>query len=97
MLQVFALAVHQLPYSRHEWMMAINARFLSKLYMRTRKVDRFTLAQALNLAWRVGFYRRMRGIAAGNAKYGRLEADHVRGDGLRADARGERLLCRPDG
>lgn len=65
MLRVFALAVRQLPYSRHEWMMAINARFISKLYKRTRKVDRFTLAQALNLAWRVGFYRRMRKIVVG--------------------------------
>ena len=64
MLQVFALAVRRLPYSRHEWMMAVNARFISKLYMRTRKVRRFTLAQALNLAWRAGFYRRMRGIVA---------------------------------
>ena len=66
MLQVFALAVRQLPYSRHEWMMAINARFISKLYKRTRKVDRFTLAQALNLTWRVGFYRRMRSVVMRN-------------------------------
>lgn len=62
MLRVFALAVGRLPYSRHEWMMAINARFISKLHLRTRKVDRITFAQAVNLAWCAGFYRRMRGI-----------------------------------
>lgn len=65
-LRVFGLAVRRLPYSRHEWMMAINARFISKLYRRTRWNDRFTLGQALNLAWRSGFYRRIRKIVAGS-------------------------------
>ena len=62
MLQVFALAVRRLPYSRHEWMMAINARFVCKMFKRTRKVGRIGLGQALNLAWRVRFYRRMRQV-----------------------------------
>lgn len=61
-LRAFTRAVRRLPYSRDEWMFAINARFISKMYKRTRKVDRFTLGQALNLAWRSGFYRAMRKI-----------------------------------
>ena len=43
-------------------MFAINARFISKMYKRTHDVKRFTLGQALNLAWRSGFYRAMRRI-----------------------------------
>ena len=61
-LRAFARAVRRLPYSRHEWMFAINARFISKMYKRTHDVKRFTLGQALNLAWRSGFYRAMRRI-----------------------------------
>ena len=63
-LRAFARAVRRLPYSRHEWMFAVNARFISKMYMRTRKVRRFTLGQALNLAVRAGLYRAMRRIVA---------------------------------
>ena len=62
MLHMFGLAVRHLSYSRHEWMMAINARFINKMFKRTRKVDRIGLGQALNLAWRYGFYRRMRQV-----------------------------------
>lgn len=61
-LHLFELAVRHLPYSRHEWMTAINGRFICKMFKRTRKVDRIGLGQALNLVWRYGFYRRMRRV-----------------------------------
>ena len=61
-LRAFARAVRRMPYSRHEWMFSINARFISKMYMRTWKSECFTLGQALNLAWRHRLYRTMRKI-----------------------------------
>ena len=65
-LRAFARAVRRLPYSRHEWVVAINGRFVSKMLMHTWDKRRIGLWQAVNLAWRFGFYRAMRRIVDDN-------------------------------
>lgn len=62
MLEQFAHVVRRLPWTRREWLTAINGRFVGKVYMRTRNFDRVSLAKALNLLWCVGFYRRLRQV-----------------------------------
>ena len=61
-LRAFARAVGRLPYSRHEWMTAINGRFISKTLKRAWGKGGIGLGLAVNLAWRSGFYRAMRRI-----------------------------------
>ena len=65
-LRAFARAVRRLPYSRHEWVVAINGRFVNKMLMHTWDKRRIGLWQAVNLAWRFGFYRAMRRIVDDN-------------------------------
>jgi len=64
-LHAFAHAVRRLRYSRHEWMFAVNACFISKLHIQTGAAPRFTIWHALNLAWRARFYREMRSVVEG--------------------------------
>ena len=64
-LRAFAHAVRRLHYSRHEWMFAINACFVSKLYMQTGKAPIFTIWHAVNFAWRAIFYCEMRTVVEG--------------------------------
>ena len=61
-LRQFARAVALLPYSRHEWLVAVNVRFVNRVFMRTGSRDRVGLWPALHLAFRARFYRAMRGI-----------------------------------
>lgn len=61
-LRAFARSVGRLPYSRHEWMTAINGRFISKTLKRAWGKGGIGLGLAVNLAWRSGFYRAMRRI-----------------------------------
>ena len=65
-LRAFARAVRRLPYSRHEWMVAVNGRFVSKTLKRAWSKGRIDLGLAVNLAWRSGFYRAMRRIVNDN-------------------------------
>ena len=65
-LRAFARAVKRLPYSRHEWMVAVNGRFISKTLKRAWGKRRIDLGLAVNLAWRSGFYRAMRRIVNDN-------------------------------
>lgn len=62
MLCRFAQAVRRSPWSRREWMTAINARLLGKIHLRIRGRDRLGLMKALNLLWCSGFYRRLRKV-----------------------------------
>ncbi len=61
-LRAFACAVRRLPYSRHEWMTAINGRFVTKTVKHAWEKRRIGLGLAVNLRWRSGFYRAMRRI-----------------------------------
>lgn len=60
MLRLFRLAVRRMPYSRHEWMTAINARFLLKCSRRLHGSNCVGMAKAFNLAWRARFYHDLR-------------------------------------
>ena len=62
MLRQFARAVALLPYSRHEWLVAVNVRFVNRVFMRTGSRGRVGIAPALHLAFRARFYRAMRRI-----------------------------------
>jgi len=62
MLKLFELAVRHLPYSRHEWLVAINSRFICRVFMNTNGVSRIGLFKTLNLAFRAAFYRKLRAI-----------------------------------
>ena len=59
-LRQFGLAVALLPYSRHEWLVAINVRFVNRVFMRTGSKASIGLVPALHLAFRARFYRRLR-------------------------------------
>ena len=59
-LRQFARAVALLPYSRHEWLVAINARFMNRVFMRTGTRRAIGLIPALHLAYRARFYRKLR-------------------------------------
>ena len=63
----FEQAVLRLPYSRHEWTLAIGAYFLWKAHGRIRN-GRIGFFAALNLRYRYAFYRRLRRIAAAHAR-----------------------------
>ena len=65
-IRAVARAVRRLPYSRHEWMVAVNGRFISKTLKRAWGKRRIGLGLAVNLAWRSGFYRAMRRIVNDN-------------------------------
>ena len=69
-LRRFASAVRQLPYSRHEWMVAINGRFLGKVFLKTHRAERIGLLAALNLRYRARFYRVLRKIVIENEETG---------------------------
>lgn len=57
----FEQAVLRLPYSRHEWNLAIDAYFLWKAHGRIRN-GRIGFLTALNLRYRYAFYRSLRRI-----------------------------------
>ena len=57
----FALAVRRLGYSEHEWTLAIDAYFLWKVDGRIRS-GRIAFPKAVNLWFRYGLYRRLKGI-----------------------------------
>lgn len=69
-LRRFASVVRQLPYSRHEWMVAINGRFLGKVFQKTHCVGRIGLLAALNLRYRARFYRALRKIVIESTEIG---------------------------
>ena len=62
MLRMFDYAVRHLPYSQHEWITAVNARFIVKAYKQLRKSERLGLGKGINLLWCHRFYCDMRKI-----------------------------------
>ena len=62
-LRRFEQTVLRLPYSAHEWNLAIDAYFLWKAQGRIRN-GRIGFFTALNLRYRYAFYRRLRRVAA---------------------------------
>lgn len=62
-LRRFADAVGHLPYSEHEWLLAIEGLLVRKLYMKT--TGGLGLFKALNLLWRARLYVKMKRLAKG--------------------------------
>ena len=84
----FGALVAALPYSADEWRVAINVHFLAKAAKRVR--SGCGMFKALNLLWRLRFYRRMRRIATGVAS-----ADASRPLVVKVLTRGGRFGCMP--
>ena len=60
--RLFEMAVGLMPYSAEEWISAVDTRFLTKVFMNVRGSDSVSGAKAVNLIFRYGLYRRLRGI-----------------------------------
>ncbi|MBR2941040.1 MAG: aminoglycoside phosphotransferase family protein [Kiritimatiellae bacterium] len=59
--QMFAVMVRHLPYSAHEWIVALNVHFLLKVSKRVRSGIGFI--KVLNLLFRYAFYRELKAVA----------------------------------
>lgn len=60
-LKRFGEAVRHLPYSRHEWHVAISSLLLRKIHGKVYPRG-LGLCQLLNISYRIGFYRKMRQV-----------------------------------
>lgn len=59
-LKAFRFAVKRLPYSEHEWNVAMNALFLRKMHKKFGR--RVGLFQVINFLYRMRFYREMKRV-----------------------------------
>jgi len=70
-LELFAIVVKRMPYSAHEWNVALNALLMRKVFAKSERGP-LGLVQTMNLVFRARFYAALRKIA------GRLSAPEVR-------------------
>lgn len=64
--RMFATMVEYLPYSAHEWIVALNIHFLQKVSRRLK--GNLNSFKVLNLSYRYAFYRELKGIARAGRK-----------------------------
>ena len=64
--RMFAVMARHLPYSAHEWTVALNVHFLLKVSKRVR--NGMTVFKVLNLWYRYLFYRALKEIASGKER-----------------------------